>query len=124
MKTTRKLALPLHPDVAFSDEHLLLNSAASQAAAKGATKSDTMGGEPMHCGEPMKMVEPELTRLFSDSSTEAATADAGVPDSGLAAYLQTRVRRCACGFQMELPFQPQTGKEPPLRQPHVELHGL
>ena len=114
----------MHPDVTFSEEHLLLNSAASQAAAKGAINSDTMGGEPMHCGEPMKMVEPELIRLFSDSSTEVATADHVLPDPGLATYLQTRVRRCACGFQMELPFQPDSSQEPPLRQPNVELHGL
>lgn len=55
------------------------------------------GGHYMHCGRPMEKAGSELRRLSAPLSTEAADQDA------LDVYLSTRVLRCACGFQMELP---------------------
>ena len=55
------------------------------------------GSHYMHCGQPMKKAGSELRRLSAPLSTEDQTEDA------LGVYLSTRVLRCDCGFQMELP---------------------
>jgi hypothetical protein len=55
------------------------------------------GSHYIHCGQPMKKAGSELRKLSAPVSTERATEDA------LGVYLSTRVLRCACGFQMELP---------------------
>ena len=55
------------------------------------------GGHYMHCGQPMDMAGSELRRLSAPLSTD------GVAGDGLDVYLSTRVLRCVCGFQMELP---------------------
>ena len=55
------------------------------------------GGHYMHCGQPMAMAGSELRRLAAPMSTEGAAEDT------LDVYLSTRVLRCPCGFQMELP---------------------
>jgi hypothetical protein len=55
------------------------------------------GGYYMHCGEPMATAGSELRRLSAPISTEGPGTDA------LDVYLSTRVLRCTCGFQMELP---------------------
>ena len=55
------------------------------------------GSHYMHCGQPMKKAGSELRRLSAPLSTEDEAEDA------LGVYLSTRVLRCDCGFQMELP---------------------
>lgn len=51
----------------------------------------------LHCGEPMVPPDPELRNARTVISTEPGPADL------LSVYLQTRVMRCRCGFQMEIP---------------------
>ncbi|WP_457972754.1 hypothetical protein [Arthrobacter sp. D1-17] len=55
------------------------------------------GSHYMHCGQPMKKAGSELRKLSAPLSTEDEGEDA------LGVYLSTRVLRCGCGFQMELP---------------------
>lgn len=52
---------------------------------------------PVHCQEPMSAVDPELRSAHRPVSTHAGTMDF------LGDYLRTRVLRCRCGFQMEIP---------------------
>jgi hypothetical protein len=54
-------------------------------------------GAYLHCGEPMPPVDPDLGNAHTVFSTETGPADL------LAVYLRTRVLRCRCGFQMEMP---------------------
>ncbi|SFU11412.1 hypothetical protein [Arthrobacter sp. ov118] len=56
-----------------------------------------LGGHYLHCGQPMEKAGSEHRRLSAPLTTETATEDA------LDVYLSTRVLRCVCGFQMELP---------------------
>lgn len=51
----------------------------------------------VHCQEPMSPVDPELRGVHWPVSTEAG------PTEFLSVYLRTRVLRCRCGFQMEIP---------------------
>lgn len=55
------------------------------------------GGHYIHCGQPMERAGHELRRLHAPVGTSRPEAEA------LDVYLSTRVIRCACGFQMELP---------------------
>jgi hypothetical protein len=55
------------------------------------------GGHYIHCGRPMERAGHELRRLHAPVSTSRPDGEA------LDVYLSTRVIRCACGFQMELP---------------------
>ncbi|MFJ5697218.1 hypothetical protein [Arthrobacter sp. NPDC093139] len=55
------------------------------------------GDHYMHCGQPMKRAGSELHKLSAPLSTEDTAEDT------LGVYLSTRVLRCDCGFQMELP---------------------
>jgi hypothetical protein len=55
------------------------------------------GSDYMHCGQPMKKAGSELRRLSAPRFTEGAAEDT------MGVYLSTRVLRCDCGFQMELP---------------------
>jgi hypothetical protein len=55
------------------------------------------GGHYIHCGQPMQKAGSELRRLSAPVFT-----DGGLED-GLDVYMTTRVLRCPCGFQMELP---------------------
>jgi hypothetical protein len=55
------------------------------------------GGQYIHCGEPMHAAGTELRSAYSPVTTE--TPAAGV----LEVYLNTRVLRCGCGFQVEIP---------------------
>jgi hypothetical protein len=59
---------------------------------------DKTTGEYIHCGEAMKAPDSDLEGIVETSSTERQT-----PRASLTTYLRTRVRRCACGFQVELP---------------------
>jgi hypothetical protein len=55
------------------------------------------GNHYMHCGQPMKKAGSELHKLSVPLSTEAAAEDSpGV-------YLSTRILKCDCGFQIEVP---------------------
>ncbi|MET3720910.1 MULTISPECIES: hypothetical protein [unclassified Arthrobacter] len=56
-----------------------------------------VGGDYVHCGEPMQKVGSDLRWLPASAFTDRAKLDA------LDVYLTTRVLRCQCGFQMELP---------------------
>jgi hypothetical protein len=68
----------------------------------GAHQSDReylqSGGEYIHCGEPMPVAGSELRSTYAPMTTEPVPADVV-----LDAYLRTRVLRCICGFQMEIP---------------------
>jgi DNA-directed RNA polymerase subunit RPC12/RpoP len=55
------------------------------------------GGHYIHCGRPMERAGHELRRLHAPVGTSRPDGEA------LDVYLSTRVIRCACGFQMELP---------------------
>jgi hypothetical protein len=56
------------------------------------------GGHYIHCGQPMQKAGTGTERFHSPITTgQAASEDV------LAVYLSTRVLRCSCGFQMELP---------------------
>ena len=55
------------------------------------------GGEYIHCGEPMHVASSELRNAYSSMGTPSET------DPVLDVYLRTRVLRCSCGFQMEIP---------------------
>jgi hypothetical protein len=55
------------------------------------------GGEYIHCGEPMHVAGSELRNAYAVMKTDRE------PDSILDVYLTTRVLRCSCGFQMEIP---------------------
>ncbi|MFE4837266.1 hypothetical protein ACFRAU_21630 [Arthrobacter sp. NPDC056691] len=55
------------------------------------------GGHYMHCGQPMAKAGSEVRRLSAPLTTEGPAEDT------LDVYLSTRVLRCTCGFQMELP---------------------
>jgi hypothetical protein len=56
-----------------------------------------VGEDYVHCGEPMQNAGSELRRLSVPRSTDEADGDA------LEVYFPTRVLRCNCGLQMELP---------------------
>jgi len=60
------------------------------------------GGHYMHCGQPMEKIGSDLRRLSAPLTTEDSTTG-GTGQESLDVYLRTRVLRCACGFQMELP---------------------
>jgi hypothetical protein len=51
----------------------------------------------VHCQEPMSPADPELRGVHWPVSTQAG------PTEFLSVYLRTRVLRCRCGFQMEIP---------------------
>jgi hypothetical protein len=55
------------------------------------------GGHYVHCGRPMEKAGSGLQRIRFPVSTDEPT------DGTLAVYLSTRVLRCPCGFQIELP---------------------
>lgn len=67
--------------------------------ARSTRNDDVMhlGAEYIHCGEPMSPTDPELR------SSRTAVATHPRPADFLGAYLRTRVIRCRCGFQMEIP---------------------
>lgn len=56
-----------------------------------------LGDDYLHCGEPMQKAGSELRRLFVPPPADEAGGDA------LEVYFPTRVLRCDCGFQLELP---------------------
>jgi hypothetical protein len=56
-----------------------------------------LGAQYIHCGEPMSPTDPDLRNSHTPLSTQPRPADF------LGAYLRTRVLRCRCGFQMEIP---------------------
>lgn len=55
------------------------------------------GGTYLHCGEPM------ATAGSGHSSIYAPTSSEWVEEPSLDVYLRTKVLRCRCGFQMEIP---------------------
>jgi len=64
----------------------------------------TIGGHYIHCGQPMPAVAAEV-RTARNSSCEGNSRPLDV-------YLTTRVLRCPCGFQVEIPDEPE-GVHPP-----------
>jgi hypothetical protein len=55
------------------------------------------GGKYIHCGEPMHSAGTELRSIYSTVTTRTSAPDL------LEVYLRTRVLRCNCGFQVEIP---------------------
>jgi hypothetical protein len=64
----------------------------------GDTTPDVLSfdGHYIHCGQPMTRFGADRHRVLDDRY---------LPES-LGVYLATRVMRCDCGFQMEIPEQP------------------
>lgn len=56
-----------------------------------------VGGQYVHCGQPMQPAGSEIRRLYATSYTDLDPADA------VDLNLKTRVLRCSCGFQIEAP---------------------
>lgn len=56
------------------------------------------GGHYIHCGHPMRTAGGEVRRIHGSYGERQLPETLGV-------YLATRVLRCACGFQMEIPDQ-------------------
>lgn len=54
-------------------------------------------GHYVHCGQLMEKGRAGLRRCHASRTTE------NVQDEALDVYLSTRVLRCACGFQIEVP---------------------
>jgi hypothetical protein len=71
----------------------------SNVLANPAQISDVLifGSYYMHCRQPMEKAGSELRRLSVPRPTE------GEAEDPLELYFSTRVLRCVCGFQMELP---------------------
>jgi len=65
----------------------------------GSTDANVLvaGGHYVHCGEPMQPADSCLGRLPATSFTDPGLAEVA------AAQQKTRVLRCACGFQMDVP---------------------
>jgi hypothetical protein len=55
------------------------------------------GAAYIHCGEPMSPADPEPGNARRPVSTQPGPVDV------LGVYLRTRVLRCRCGLQMEIP---------------------
>lgn len=55
------------------------------------------GGTYIHCGQPMHTAGSEKRSIYAP-----VTSEEGV-EPVLDVYLSTRVLKCACGFQMEIP---------------------
>lgn len=68
-------------------------------ARRDQNKNDLMHRDAgyVHCQEPMSPVDPELRGVHWPISTETG------PTEFLSVYLKTRVLRCRCGFQLEIP---------------------
>lgn len=59
------------------------------------------GGEYVHCGRPMELAGSAHRSLHAPILTDSRDND--LPADLLDVYLKTKVLRCRCGFQMELP---------------------
>lgn len=84
-------------DCSLFQEHTAYSTdvAAALAHVRWMAKVVLFGDEYIHCGFPMEEAEFEVERLCYRSSTTG---------SGLnAVSLPTRVLRCHCGFQLEVP---------------------
>ncbi|MDQ0864701.1 hypothetical protein [Arthrobacter globiformis] len=81
------------------DEHPAQAVDLNQVLARPEQAADVLilGSNYMHCRQPMEQAGSELRKLSVPVSTEEGAKDA------LGVYLSTRVLRCDCGFQMELP---------------------
>jgi hypothetical protein len=82
-------------------EYVRLADVADVAAVLNRTRCPedvlVVGGIYIHCGQPMQRFGSEFRRVVAPVSTGVASDDA------LDIYLRTRVLRCGCGFQIELP---------------------
>jgi hypothetical protein len=78
------------------NEHPAQAADLSMVLARAEQRGDVLifGDDYLHCGEPMQTAGSELRRLSIPLSTE---------EDALDVYFPTRVLRCVCGFQMELP---------------------
>jgi hypothetical protein len=61
-----------------------------------------LGGKYIHCGEPMQATDSALHSIYAPMTTEHAPTEQ-TSNGLLEVYLRTRVQRCICGFQMEIP---------------------
>ncbi|MEO8282289.1 MAG: hypothetical protein ABI568_02610 [Pseudarthrobacter sp.] len=55
------------------------------------------GGRYIHCGQPMQTLGSQTRRLSAAAYTDRE------PEDAIDVSLETRVLRCPCGFQIELP---------------------
>ncbi|GAC1384689.1 MAG: hypothetical protein NVSMB43_25080 [Pseudarthrobacter sp.] len=83
------------------DSRVLSTTAGFVAAilARSSPNDDVVhvGAKYIHCGEPMSTSDQDHRSARMPVSTQPRAEDF------LGVYLQTRVLRCRCGFQMELP---------------------
>jgi hypothetical protein len=82
------------------DEHPAQVADLSQILARRPEQTGDVlifGNNYMHCGQPMKKAGSELRKFSAPLTSEEGSENA------LGVYLSTRVLRCVCGFQMELP---------------------
>ena len=100
MNTQREILAAAISCTNCGSSHVVATTAAFLAAIPGPNRAsgavhrdDTYS----HCQEPMSAVDPERRSAHRPVSTHAATQDF------LGDYLRTRVLRCRCGFQMEIP---------------------
>lgn len=63
-----------------------------------------LGGEYIHCGDPMKTQSTDLRSIYAPMHTDRPSA------ALLEVYLRTKVLHCGCGFQMEIPQEEGTGR--------------
>lgn len=82
-------------------EYVRLADVADVAAVLNLTRCPedvlVFGGKYIHCGQPMQRFGSEIRCFTAPVSTDRAWDDA------LDIYLRTRVLRCVCGFQIDLP---------------------
>jgi hypothetical protein len=61
-----------------------------------------LGGKYIHCGEPMHAGDSGVRSIYAPTNTECTPVEQ-TSKGLLEVYLRTRVLRCGCGFQMEIP---------------------
>jgi hypothetical protein len=88
--TCTRCGVPCTCDADVSEVARVLNRPGNTAGVLA------FGGHYIHCGQPMTAVGTELR------SVNGSYSDRLVPEA-LSVYLATRVLRCRCGFQMEIP---------------------
>lgn len=91
--TCAECGVPTTQDTDVADVARILNRPGTPSGVLA------FGGHYIHCGQPMNTVGSELR------SVHGSYSDRLIPEA-LSVYLATRVLRCRCGFQMEIPDRP------------------
>lgn len=83
----------------FFYTHTALGARVAEVLNRPGQRSGVLqfGGVYLHCGEPMTRAGSQQRSVHAALSTELTG------EGPLEVYLRTRVLRCSCGFQMEIP---------------------